>query len=133
MTPSLAQRVDLLFRALHSPEEGEPSTELVAAALRDRGVDGTAATLDALRAGTLVDPPAALLEGLAEHFNQAAWFLLEPGESARVADTYVQLDLLRTLREAGVHRVRLRGQPATSDRRALTAALRARLRRGERP
>ncbi|NNH69338.1 hypothetical protein HLB23_05535 [Nocardia uniformis] len=130
MNPSLAQRVDILFRALHSPAEGEPTTEFVAAALRDRGVETTAADLSAIRAGTDGAPSARLLAALAEHFDQPPWFLSDSETSQRVVDTYVQLDLLRALREAGVRRVRLRGRPAASDRQALIEALRARQRPG---
>lgn len=126
MNLSVAQRVDLLFRALHSPEEGEPSAELVAAALCDRGVETTADELAAIRTGTGGVPSGQLLAALADHFNQASWFLTDSGAAQRVVDTYVQLDLLRALREAGVHRVRLRGKPASSDRQALIEALRAR-------
>ncbi|WP_330179092.1 hypothetical protein OHB26_21625 [Nocardia sp. NBC_01503] len=126
MSLPLAQRVDILFRALHSPDEGEPTPELIAAALRDRGVETTAADLSALRRGAVDAASERLLTALAEHFNQAPWFLTDSGRAQRVIDTYVQLDLLRALREAGVRRVRLRGRPATSDRQALTEALRAR-------
>lgn len=130
MNLSLAQRIDLLFRALHSPEEGEPTTELVAAALCDRGVEISAEELAALRAGTDDTPSEQVLTALAEHFNQASWFLLDSGAAQRVADTYIQLDLLRALRESGVRRIRLRGRPASSDRQALIEALRARQERG---
>ncbi|WP_327116529.1 hypothetical protein OHB12_04850 [Nocardia sp. NBC_01730] len=126
MNLSLAERVDVLFCALHSPDEGEPTGEFVAAALRDRGIEVSADELTALRGGSAPRPSTELLTAVARHFNQEPWFLVEAGDTPRVVDAYVQLDLLRALREAGVRRVRLRGRPATFDRRALTESLRTR-------
>ncbi|WP_406279439.1 hypothetical protein OH799_11985 [Nocardia sp. NBC_00881] len=126
MTLSLAERVDVLFRALHNPDEGEPTVEFVAAALRDRGIEVSADDLTALRAGAAAASSMELLTAVAQHFNQEPWFLVEAGDTPRVVDAYVQLDLLRALREAGVRRVRLRGRPATFDRRALAESLRTR-------
>ena len=133
MNLSLAQRIDMLFRALHSPDDGEPTADSVAEAVRDRGVAVSGTDLTALRTGAVATASAELLAALADHFNQGSWYLTEPGDSRRVIDTYVQLDLLRALREAGVRRVRLRGRPATSDRQALTESLRSRQQRGQEP
>ncbi|MEU7765070.1 hypothetical protein AB0B25_08100 [Nocardia sp. NPDC049190] len=123
MNLSLAERVDVLFRALHSPDEGEPTVEFVAAALRDRGIAVSADDLTALRAGAGPVPSPDVLTSVAQHFNQESWYLTDSGDVQRVVDAYVQLELLRALREAGVRRVRLRGSPGTSDRRALTESL----------
>lgn len=119
MKLTLADRVDVLFRALHSPGENEPTAEFVAEALWDRGVKVSAQEICALRAGGMTAPAVEVLAALAQHFHQQPWFLLEAGDSPRVVDTYMQLDLLRALRDAGVRRVRLRGSPENSDRRAL--------------
>ncbi|WP_327119041.1 hypothetical protein OHB12_12240 [Nocardia sp. NBC_01730] len=133
MNLSLAERVDVLFRALHSPTEGEPAVEFVAAALRDRGIEVSADDLTALRAGTAGASSTELLTAVARHFKQEPWFLIEAGDVQRVVDAYVQLDLLRALREAGVRRVRLRGSPGTSDRKALADSLRMCQRHGIEP
>ncbi|WP_431949232.1 hypothetical protein [Nocardia lijiangensis] len=127
----MAQRIDILFRALHGPDEDEPTDGFVAAALNDRGVEVSAADLTAARNGTDVSPPRRLLIALADHFRQDLWFLTDPGDAQRVIDAYSQLDLLRALREAGVRRVRLRGRPGTADRQSLTESLRARPRSDE--
>jgi hypothetical protein len=122
---SLAQRVDTLFRALHSSDEGEPSLQLVAEAIRDCGLEVTADELADIRAGATTTR-TDVLAALARYFNQPAWYLTDPGDTQRVRDAHSQLELLATLRDAGVHRVRLRGpDPSTSDREALTRSLRA--------
>ncbi|MGO4613048.1 hypothetical protein AB4305_03730 [Nocardia sp. 2YAB30] len=123
MNLSLAKRVDVLFRALHSPDEGEPTVEFVAVALRDRGIEISADDLTALRDGTGPAPSTEVLTTVAQHFKQEPWYLTDSGDVQRVVDAYVQLDLLRALREAGVRRVRLRGSPGTSDRKALAESL----------
>ncbi|WP_024802748.1 hypothetical protein [Nocardia sp. BMG51109] len=126
MRLSPAQRVDLLFRALHGPGEDELTVEFVAAALEDQGIEVSAARLAAVRDGTESAPPHTLLVSLAEYFSQAPWYLTDPGDAPRVVDAYSQLDLLRALRDAGVQRVRLRGRPGTADRQSLTESLGAR-------
>ena len=126
MTLSLAQRLDMLFHALHPAHEPEPTPEIVAEALREHGIAISAQELIALRTGDSTDPPPALLTALADHFSQAAWYPTDPGDAERVIDAHIQLELLRALREAGVHRVRLRGRPSTTDREALIQSLRCR-------
>ena len=125
MTWSLGQRVDMLFRALHNGDEGEPSPQLVAEAIRDRGFEVMPDELVSIRNGAATTRTDLLVE-LAHHFNQPPWYLTDPGDTPRVRDAHSQLELLATLRDAGVHRVRLRGpEPSASDREALTRSLRA--------
>jgi len=125
MKLSLVQRIDILFRALHGPDEDELTDAFVAAALNDRGVEVSVADLTAVRNGNDPSPPQSLLVALAGYFRQPPWYLTDPGDAQRVIDTHSQLDLLLALRDAGVRRVRLRGRPGTADRQSLTESLRA--------
>ncbi|WP_225730977.1 MULTISPECIES: hypothetical protein [unclassified Nocardia] len=121
--PSLADRVNMLFRTIHGVEDDEPTTDFVAEALRANGVDVSVHLLGAIRAGTAPHPPATVLIALAAHFRQPSWYLTEDSDAVRVMAMHVQLGLLRVLRDSGVSRVKLRGKPASSDRAALTREL----------
>lgn len=123
MALSLAERTDMLFRALHSGQDAEPSVEQVAEALGGRGVEVQATTLTAIRSGRDARPALELLAAIAEHFRQEPWYLTDPGDADRVLALHTQLDLLRALRDSGVNHVRLRGKPTSSDRRALIRSL----------
>ncbi|WP_155981279.1 hypothetical protein [Nocardia sp. BMG111209] len=120
---SLAERTDMLFRALHSGPNNEPSAEDVAEAMQGRGFTTQATVLADIRSGRIGDAAPELLAAIAEHFGQEPWYLTDPGDADRVLALHTQLDLLRALRDAGVNRVRLRGTPTSSDRQALIRSL----------
>ncbi|WP_067862717.1 hypothetical protein [Nocardia shimofusensis] len=122
---SLSERIDMLFRALHSAAGEEPAVEAVAEAMHEYGIDVDHAVLAALRAGDLEHAAPDLLTALAGHFNQPAWYLTGPADDEQVIGVHVQLGLLRALRDSGVSRVRLRGRPTHSDREALIESLMA--------
>jgi len=126
---SVAERVAMLFYALHSATEAEPTTADVAEALCGRGFEVDAATLDRIRSGGLADPAPELLAALAEHFRQAPWYLVDAGDSGRVRTLHTQLDTLAALRDSGVSSIRFRGTPTSSDRQALIRSLLDRQRR----
>ncbi|WP_040794942.1 hypothetical protein [Nocardia higoensis] len=120
---SLAERIDMLFRALHSAAGDEPAVETVAEAMHEYGVEVDPAMLAALRAGSVEHASPDLLAALAGHFSQPAWYLTGPADDEQVIGVHVQLGLLRALRDSGVSRVRLRGRPTHSDREALIESL----------
>ncbi|SUD49570.1 ESX-1 secretion-associated regulator EspR [Nocardia otitidiscaviarum] len=126
---SVAERVNMLFYALHSSTDPEPTADDVAEALRGRGIEVDADYLTGIRTGRIADPPPTVLAGLAEHFRQEPWYLTDDGGSDRVRTLHIQLDTLAALRDAGVGGVRLRGAPTSRDRQALIDSLRDRQRR----
>lgn len=123
---SLAERIDMLFRALHNSADAEPTADSVAWALHEHDVEVDPATLTALRTGRLDSAAPQLLSALAAHFSQPEWYLTGPADDEQVIGVHVQLGLLRALRDSGVNRVRLRGRPSSSDREALIEGLQAR-------
>ncbi|MFJ9371556.1 hypothetical protein ACIRRA_45210 [Nocardia sp. NPDC101769] len=123
---SLAERIDMLFRASHSSADAEPTAEAIAEALRSSNVEVAPETLTALRSGDLDCAPPQLLTALATNFSQPGWYLTGPANDEQVIGVHVQLGLLCALRDSGVSRVRLRGRPTSSDREALIEGLLAR-------
>jgi ESX-1-secreted protein regulator len=102
--PSLADRLDRLFHAVHPAGRGEYSYEEVATAIREQGVMISHTYIWQLRKGMRDNPTKRHLEALAQFFGvQPAYFLDE--DTAAVDD---QLELLAALRDESVRNVAMR-------------------------
>lgn len=105
--PTLAAKLDRLFRTVRPAGRGEYTYEEVATAIRDRGVMISHTYVWQLRKGTRDNPTKRHLEALAEFFGvNAAYFLDDdPATVKRIED---QLELLAALRDNAVRTVALR-------------------------
>jgi transcriptional regulator with XRE-family HTH domain len=103
---TLADKVDRLFRTVHSRDGGEYSFEEVAEAIRQRGGPTISATyIWQLRRGLRDNPTKKHLEALADFFGVPPSYFFEDEVARRVE---AELELLAALRDAGVHRLALR-------------------------
>jgi transcriptional regulator with XRE-family HTH domain len=105
--PTLAAKLDRLFRTIRPAGRGEYTYEEVATAIRDRGVMISHTYVWQLRKGARDNPTKRHLEALAEFFGvNAAYFLDDdPATVKRIED---QLELLAALRDNAVRTVALR-------------------------
>jgi transcriptional regulator with XRE-family HTH domain len=102
--PSLAERLDRLFRTVHPAGRGEYSYEEVASAIRDRGTMISHTYVWQLRKGIRDNPTKRHLEGLAQFFGVPASYFLEED----VSGVEAQLELLVALRGPQVRNMALR-------------------------
>lgn len=102
---TLAEKVDHLFRVVH-PAGSEYTYEQVATGIRKRGI----ATISGpyvwqLRHGVRDNPNARVLEGLADFFGVPVGYFFDEDLAAGVDS---QLELLASLRDAGVQHIATR-------------------------
>ena len=103
---TLAEKLDRLFRAVHSRNRGEVSYAEVAEGIRARGGPSISASyLWELRTGRADNPTKKHLEALADYFGVNPSFFFDEEAAARIEE---QLDLLAALRDVGVREVALR-------------------------
>ncbi|MFC7533392.1 helix-turn-helix domain-containing protein [Actinoplanes sp. GCM10030250] len=115
---SLAGKLDRLFRATDRPE---PSYMAVAEAIRAaQGVPISHTYIWQLRTGRRDNPTVQHLTALATYFGVPVAFFLDDETTARVDG---QLELLRTLRDAGVTEMALRAADVSPDGRAAISEL----------
>lgn len=102
----LARKIDRLFRTAHPRGKDEISYREVAKAIEERGGPTISASyLHALRTGSKDNPTKRHLEAIAEFFRvPPAYFFND--ELGRRIDS--QLELLESLRDAGVRHIALR-------------------------
>ncbi|MFE7802250.1 hypothetical protein [Nocardia sp. NPDC057440] len=121
--PSVAERVDQLFATFHARTEPERSGDEVARELTRRvGFPVSAGVLKALRRGVSDGDPAVLV-ALAGYFGVPGRYLTDAGPEVVVL--HRNLELLRSIREAGVTRLALRGGGALCADADLSALVRA--------
>lgn len=98
--PTLAEKLDPLFRIVHPPGRGECSLQEVAEAIRARGGPTISATyLGQLRRGVSDNPPREHLEALADFFRVRHAYFFDDDSAAAID---IELDLLEALRDANV-------------------------------
>jgi ESX-1-secreted protein regulator len=103
---SIAERLDRLFRQIGAAGGPEPSYMAVAEAIRARqGVPISHTYIWQLRTGRRDNPTVQHLTALATYFGVPVAYFLDDEQTERVD---AQLDLLRTLRDAGVTELALR-------------------------
>ena len=103
---SIAEKLDRLFRELRRADQAEPSYMAVAEAIRaGQGVPISHTYIWQLRTGRRDNPTVAHLTALATYFGVPVAYFLDDEQARRVD---AQLELLRTLREAGVTQIALR-------------------------
>jgi transcriptional regulator with XRE-family HTH domain len=112
-TPTLAHRIDQLFRMVHPPQRGEFSHEEVATALREAG----GATISAqyiwqLRKGVRDNPTKKHLEALAQFFKVPPAYFFDDDAAARIDS---QLGVLAAMRDAQVRSVAVRAAGLSPD------------------
>jgi transcriptional regulator with XRE-family HTH domain len=103
---SIAEKLDRLFRQVRSANQPEPSYMAVADAIRrDQGVPISHTYIWQLRTGRRDNPTVQHLTALAGYFGVPVAYFLDDEQTRRVD---AQLDLLRTIRDAGVTEIALR-------------------------
>src|SRR4029450_7607448 len=104
---SIAEKLDRLFRQVRPAGQAEPSYMAVAEAIRaQQGVPISHTYIWQLRTGRRDNPTVQHLTALATYFGVPVSYFLDDEQTRRVDD---QLDLLRTIRDAGVTEIPLRG------------------------
>jgi transcriptional regulator with XRE-family HTH domain len=104
--PSLAERLDRLFRTVLDDQQKEYSHDDVARAIRKRGGPTISATyVWQLRKGLRDNPTKNHIEALAGFFGVPASYFFDDDDAVRIEE---ELELLAALRSAGVHQVAMR-------------------------
>jgi transcriptional regulator with XRE-family HTH domain len=103
---SIAEKLDRLFRQARDAGRTEPSYMAVAEAIRtDQGVPISHTYIWQLRTGKRDNPTVQHLTALARYFGVPVAYFLDDDQTRRVDG---QLELLQTLRDAGVTEIALR-------------------------
>jgi transcriptional regulator with XRE-family HTH domain len=108
---SLADRLNRLFETVHPPGRAPYSNEEVARAVRGQGGDISRAYLSYLRNGERANPTFQHLQALARFFGVTPTYFFDDDVAAEVS---AQLDLVVSLRDAGVRAVALRAAGLSS-------------------
>jgi len=104
--PTLADKLDRLFEAVHPAGRGPYSNEEVAALIREQGGPTISATyIWLLRKGQRNNPTLKHLEALANFFGVPAAYFFDDETAAKVD---AELALLNALKDLGVQRLALR-------------------------
>lgn len=104
--PTVAAKLDRLFRTVHPAGRGEYSLQEVATAIRDAGGPTISASyIWQLRKGVKDNPTKKHMEALAHFFGVAPTYFFDDDAAARIE---AELTLLSALRDAGVRQVALR-------------------------
>jgi transcriptional regulator with XRE-family HTH domain len=104
--PTLAAKLDRLFRTIHPPNKAEYSFEDVASTIRDGGGPTISATyIWQLRKGLRDNPTKRHLEALAGFFDVSPAYFIDDEVAERID---AELDLLVALRDAPVKQIALR-------------------------
>ena len=104
--PTLADKIDLLFRTVRRPDGSEYSYEAIAEELRKAdGPTVSAAYLWQLRKGNRDNPTKAHLEALASFFGVPASYFFDDQSSEKITE---QLETLAKLNELGVQQLAFR-------------------------
>jgi transcriptional regulator with XRE-family HTH domain len=102
---TLADRLNMLFEALHRAGESPPSNEEVARAITEAGTPISGTYIWQLRKGLRTNPTVRHLEALGRYFGVGPTYFIDDDYAARVDADLTRLILLRDL---GVERVALR-------------------------
>ena len=103
---SLADKIDHLFRTVHSRDRGEYTLEEVVDAIRQRGGATISPTyLWQLRKGLRDNPTKNHLEAIANFFGVNPSYFFDDEAAERID---AELDLLAALRDSGVRQLALR-------------------------
>jgi ESX-1-secreted protein regulator len=103
---SIADKLDRLFQQVRSADEAEPSYMVVAEAIRaQQGVSISHTYIWQLRTGRRDNPTVQHLTALATYFGVPVSYFLDDEQTRRID---AQLDLLRSIRDAGVTEIALR-------------------------
>jgi ESX-1-secreted protein regulator len=102
---TLADRLNMLFAAMHRAGESPPSNDEVARAITQAGTPISGTYIWQLRRGLRDNPTMKHLQGLGEYFGVGVTYFVDDQYAARV-DT--DLTRLMLLRDVGVERVALR-------------------------
>ncbi len=98
--PTVAERLDRLFRVVHSASEAESGYDEVADGVNMRGLTTTSGVyIEQLRRGERDDPTPPLLESLADYFGVAAGYFSDDDELVDRIDS--RLELSASIRDVG--------------------------------
>jgi transcriptional regulator with XRE-family HTH domain len=110
---SFAAKLDHLFKTVHPSGRGEYSFEEVATELARRGGPTISATyLWQLRKGVRDNPTKKHIEALSDFFGVPAAYFFDDEAAGRID---AELELLSTMRDAGVRGVALRSSGLSSE------------------
>lgn len=102
---TFAERLNHLFETVRPAGKGSYTYEQVSAGVAEAGYEISPAYVWQLRRGERANPTLYHIEGLAAFFGVPASYFLDPAVEERVNK---QLELLASLRDAGVRNVALR-------------------------
>ena len=126
---SLSQKLDYLFRTVHSKDRGEYSFEEVAETIRAGGGPTISATyIWQLRKGLRDNPTKKHLEALSEFFGVSPAYFFDDQAAARID---AELSLLAALRDSPVRRIALRAFGLSEDSLTTIASMVERVRQLE--
>jgi transcriptional regulator with XRE-family HTH domain len=120
---SISEKLDRLFRQVRPAGQAEPSYMAVAEAIRaGQGVQISHTYIWQLRTGRRDNPTVAHLTALATYFGVPVAYFLDDEQFRRVD---AQLELLQTLRDAGVTEIAMRAADVSpSGRKAISEVIR---------
>ncbi len=125
---TLSDKLDHLFKVVH-PARGEYTYEQVAAGIRERGIATVSGPyLFQLRSGARDNPTKRHLEAIADFFGVPVGYFFEDDLAARVDS---QLELLASLRDAGVQHIATRSLDVSPEGRRVIADMVELIRRQE--
>lgn len=109
----LASKLDRLFRTVHPHGRGEASYREIARSIGEQGGPTISASyLHALRTGSKDNPTKKHLEAIAAFFGVSPAYFYDEGLATRIDD---QLELIESMRDAGVHHLSLRARGLPSE------------------
>jgi len=112
---SIAEKLDRLFRQVRAAGQAEPSYMAVAEAIRTvQGVSISHTYIWQLRTGRRDNPTVQHLTALATYFGVPVAYFLDDEQFRRID---AQLELLQTIRDAGVTEIALRAADVSPDGR----------------
>jgi ESX-1-secreted protein regulator len=104
--PTLADRLERLFRSVHPAGHGEYTYREVAEAIREAGGPSISPTyLWQLRAGRRLNPSMRQIEAIARFFGVPVTYFSDDEAAARID---AELDFVAALRDASVRQIALR-------------------------
>ncbi|ONI81940.1 hypothetical protein ALI22I_37795 [Saccharothrix sp. ALI-22-I] len=127
---SLADKLNRLFSTVRKHGDAEHSNSAVAAAITEQGVPISHTYIWQLRTGRRDNPSIQHLTALAKFFGVPVAYFLDEEESAKVDR---DLELLATLRDAGVTEIALRAADLSAGSREAVNDLVAQLWKLEHP
>lgn len=112
-SPALASKINRLFETMHRKDDAPLSNAAAAEQITEKtGVPISAAYIWQLRAGRKTNPTVTHLQAIAEFFGVPPSYLIDQGVDPKVD---AQLELLQSMRDAGVLDLAMRASGLTPE------------------